>query len=795
MNTFNNNFYKSFPALHFVLILLFLFQLNLFAQSEMTPGKLDSAIVSYQNHYRVAGIATMIIKDNKIIWSKNYGYRDLQNQLPVEDSTFFLMASISKTIVATAVMQLWEKGMIDLNKDVNNYLPSDVTVVNPNFPDDSITVKMLMTHTSTLADNAPSIGCGATPVTLENFLKNGLIYTNVKPGTQWRYASLNADLLALIVQNLAGEPFYKYCRDSIFTPLSMNSTSWFFTGMDTDMVAIPYEGNTPYCNYGTADYPSDDLRTNKLELANFLMAYMNNGTYNNYRLLDSSTIAYMLRDWLGYKVQPLYYPQTQGLIWNAFDFTGGISPWGHVGGNIGCLTYMGYDPAEKWGVIWFENWGNGTAAYTPFAKILATFVNYAHSYTSPAIDTGQVKNILPLVYGNNPEGIITDKDGNVYVGNRYYVNDNRLAEIVRIRPGGSHNVFAKLPSTAVPGAEGLLGLAIDNDGNLYAGLASFDSTSQGVYKINMSDSSSEKLAGSEHIFFPNGLIFDSDGNLYVTDSFSGEIWKYGNDKEFKMWTADTLLAPLSDDPYGSPLPGANGIAFSPPNNLYVANTERASIVKIPIEDDGSAGTPLLVTQNLMIASIDGIVTDNHGEIYGLVPGYRVIGAYPLVKIDPMTGDITPVVTDTLQTAKFDVPTSLAFDKGGKDNSKLFVANADLAISPGGPGPGVVIVEIDTTMITGVEENISQPTAFKLEQNYPNPFNPSTEIRYSIGNREFVTLKIFNMLGQEIEALVNEEKPAGSYEIKLDAGNLSSGIYFYQLEAGSYVQTKKMVLLK
>jgi len=114
----------------------------------------------------------------------------------------------------------------------------------------------------------------------------------------------------------------------------------------------------------------------------------------------------------------------------------------------------------------------------------------------------------------------------------------------------------------------------------------------------------------------------------------------------------------------------------------------------------------------------------------------------------------------------------------------------------------------------VEVEVSLPTEFSLEQNYPNPFNPTTTIKFSIptsplnpspyqgeGQRErFITLIVYDVLGNEIATLVNEEKPAGSYEIEFSVGHnsilsLSSGIYFYQLKAGSFIQTKKMILMK
>ena len=95
----------------------------------------------------------------------------------------------------------------------------------------------------------------------------------------------------------------------------------------------------------------------------------------------------------------------------------------------------------------------------------------------------------------------------------------------------------------------------------------------------------------------------------------------------------------------------------------------------------------------------------------------------------------------------------------------------------------------------VEIDLGSPAEFSLRQNYPNPFNPSTSIQYAIGNRQFVSLKVYDILGNEVATLVNEEKPTGTYEIDFDASNLTSGIYFYQLTAGSFSQTKKMLLLR
>jgi len=98
-------------------------------------------------------------------------------------------------------------------------------------------------------------------------------------------------------------------------------------------------------------------------------------------------------------------------------------------------------------------------------------------------------------------------------------------------------------------------------------------------------------------------------------------------------------------------------------------------------------------------------------------------------------------------------------------------------------------------IVDVNEEKIIPGKFLLEQNYPNPFNPITTISYQIPTTTFVTLKIYDLLGNEVASLVNEQKSSGEYEVNFYASNLSSGIYFYQLKAGTFVQNRKMLLLK
>lgn len=100
-------------------------------------------------------------------------------------------------------------------------------------------------------------------------------------------------------------------------------------------------------------------------------------------------------------------------------------------------------------------------------------------------------------------------------------------------------------------------------------------------------------------------------------------------------------------------------------------------------------------------------------------------------------------------------------------------------------------------VTGVDESLIDfnPKDYKLFNNYPNPFNPSTKIRYAVPQSAFTTLKVYSITGKEVAVLVNEQKTPGVYEVKFDGAELSSGVYFYKLQSGSFSDVKKMILTK
>jgi hypothetical protein len=105
------------------------------------------------------------------------------------------------------------------------------------------------------------------------------------------------------------------------------------------------------------------------------------------------------------------------------------------------------------------------------------------------------------------------------------------------------------------------------------------------------------------------------------------------------------------------------------------------------------------------------------------------------------------------------------------------------------------ISVTSNASTGIDASTEVPYVFSLSQNYPNPFNPLTNISFTLPSKGFVSLKVFDMLGRDVASIVSEEMSAGCYTRRWNAKNMSSGIYFYRLQVGTFIETKKLIVLK
>lgn len=350
----------------YFLFLCFLFFLFYSCQKDEVidvtqKAELERVINSEFKRLEMPGLACIAVKDDSIVYSGFWGKANVKEGTEISSQTRMSVGSISKTITLTALMQIYEKNLIDLDSDINIYLPFEVR--NPRFSEVPITVRMLLTHTSSISDAYPLAvlnfwGYVDFPETLMNFEENYLAesgkyftknnFSKNKPGTVYQYSNVAAALIACLVEYVSGTNFNDYCKANIFEPLGMNHTTWFFNETPENELAIPYANvsitdpsepfeSLPY-------YPSGSLMTTVEDLSKFMRAYIMNGTFNNYQLLKSRTIDSILQVNIG----------SQGMIFVNVKM-GRFSVWGHNGAISGASAEMHFDREKRVGYIMMTN--------------------------------------------------------------------------------------------------------------------------------------------------------------------------------------------------------------------------------------------------------------------------------------------------------------------------------------------------------------------------------------------------------------------------------------------------------
>jgi CubicO group peptidase (beta-lactamase class C family) len=348
-------------------------------------------------------VSACIIINNSVVWSQGYGLYDIENNKPATPDTLYLLASISKTVTATALMQLYDQGLFDLDDDVNDYLPFSLR--NPNFPDIPITFRMLLSHRSSLAsDNSdrlclsyipgdPDISSYPHPWLKEYLTPDGTAYhssvwSENPPGAQYCYANIGYSIIGYLVELISDQNFNEYCKEHIFIPLGMYNTSFRLKDLDINKIAIPYfykkRCYIPNPHYGMLVlYPAASLRTSVEEFSHFLIAHMNGGMYNDVRILNESTIELMHTEHYPLNDQGYGY----GLGWIIKVSKSGKKEISHSGGWPGVQTLTTYRPDDNTAIIIFTNCYDSTQGYRPieglaFSLIINMLFQRANRFTS-----------------------------------------------------------------------------------------------------------------------------------------------------------------------------------------------------------------------------------------------------------------------------------------------------------------------------------------------------------------------------------------------------------------------------
>ncbi|MFX1475992.1 MAG: serine hydrolase domain-containing protein, partial [Promethearchaeota archaeon] len=320
-----------------------------------------------------------IVVQDRLVWAKGYGD---QPQL----DTVYLIASITKTFTATAFLQLYEQGFIDLDADINTYLPFSVR--NPNHPTSPITIRQLLSHTSGIArdyelldaqllvDNQaiawinlnyaeshplwPSIP-SLDDIVNETNLANPVLWTTHAPGATFAYSNMGFLLLSFLLEEVTDQPLTAYTREHITTPLGMEDTG-FLAAEFPGQLAIPHErinattvGVMPF--YESYYFGAGGLRSTVLDLAQYLIAHMNRGRCGAVQLLQPATVELMHQTVAG----------EYGLGWS-----NEAGDHGHSGSLYGFTSVMTYrdTPQGAYGVIGLTNRRGGLYPDAAFSSIV-----------------------------------------------------------------------------------------------------------------------------------------------------------------------------------------------------------------------------------------------------------------------------------------------------------------------------------------------------------------------------------------------------------------------------------------
>ncbi|GEM_PF-388599 len=313
---------------------------------------------------KIPALSILIFKEGNILYENYFGTSHIQQNIALENDHLFLLASVSKTITATALLQLYEKDLFDLDDNVNDYLSFNVAI--PNYTK-AITFRMLLTHTSGIADGSALDDQyyyrEDSPVALEYFIENYLVpngafynanqnFHDFEPGSQHEYSNVGTALIGVLVQEISGLNFNTYCKQNIFTPLEMAHTSWRLDEI-TQTIVQPYNyKNGQYQSvehYTFTDYPNGGLRSTGRDMFKFLSTFVQGGIGNNYQLLKRATIQAMITP------QIPSIDNEMGL--HLFHLNSANNLWGHNGGEEGTATIMAFNPITKVGAIILANQG------------------------------------------------------------------------------------------------------------------------------------------------------------------------------------------------------------------------------------------------------------------------------------------------------------------------------------------------------------------------------------------------------------------------------------------------------
>ena len=343
---------------------------------------LDGLIPIQQRRFDVAGTVVSVVKDGKVLFTKGYGYSDVNRRTAVTtDATLFRIGSISKTFTWTAVMQLVEQGKIDLDRDINRYL--DFTI--PAAFGKPVTMHHLLTHTAGFEENIKDMFVVGTPELIGDYLKTHVPHQIFEPGTTPSYSNYGATLAGYIVERVSGTPFNEYVRQNIFQPLGMTRAT-FAQPLPNELKPFMSQGyrlasEPPKTFEMIQVWPAGSVSATADAMSHFMIAQLEDGQYNGARVLKPETVRLMHSRLFGVS------PAANGMAHGFYETTrnghriiahGGDSQWFHSDMQLMLDEHLGFfvssNSAGNGGDLRAAVWAGFLDRYYPYVPPVAASV-------------------------------------------------------------------------------------------------------------------------------------------------------------------------------------------------------------------------------------------------------------------------------------------------------------------------------------------------------------------------------------------------------------------------------------
>jgi len=348
-----------------------------------TQEKAEVRLIELMDEVPVMGLSVAVVKDGELIYERAFGWKE-EGKVPLSTTDIFRIASISKSFSATSVMQLVEKKKLSLDDDVSDLV--GFAVRNPKFPDTTITLRMILSHTSSINDSEGYFTLDAiNPAKNPNWEKG---YNDYAPGKGYQYCNLNYNMTGAIIEKYSGERFDQYVRGHILAPLGLYG-GYNVGELDASSFASIYEYKPDSAKFTLspaayaprteeiANYqfgystpifsPTGGMKISAPDLARYMIMHMNYGKSGGVKVISKKSAQIMQT--------PLSSEENYGLaLWKTDKLITGHELVGHTGSAYGLYSAMFFDPDQKFGIVVISN-GCDPAYEEGFNRVIRESVN------------------------------------------------------------------------------------------------------------------------------------------------------------------------------------------------------------------------------------------------------------------------------------------------------------------------------------------------------------------------------------------------------------------------------------